>query len=293
MRSLLIFFAALMLAPAAQAQQRTLDVPATARWQHARSGVIVPVAIDGLPRREIVEIMPGELDVGVNYDDGTTRISIFLFRPALFDVGIWFDRADWAIRQNPVWGNVTPSRPAPLTFAHGSATTASAMRQSYAASGQYRATATAIVPTGRWLVKVRASVRNGTVEEVDARLSAALAALRLDATRHGGVAARPILPCVTPVRWRNARQQPRTMDDALMGALLGALAGRMRQRLAVERTQRWLPVPPPSCRRSPTRRCAVTCPTMPVTRSIAVQRRPIAMRWWLAIRGRRHRSARR
>ena len=68
------------------------------------------------------------------------------------------------------------------------------------------------------------SSRGGSVEQVDARLAAALAAIRTDATRHTGVAARPIQPCAVAVRWRNARQQPRTMEDAIMGALLGSLS---------------------------------------------------------------------
>ncbi len=214
-----LLIVALASAPAATAQQRAIPVPAAARWQHARSGVILPRQIDGLQRSRIIENVAAEIDVTVHYEDADTRVSVFLYRPALPDVAIWFDRAEATLMQNAMFGTVTPASEI-TPFAPTGSDTPSGLRRAYSGTGEYRATAIAIVPTGRWLLKIRASLRQGDPAAVAARLNAALFAVAFDAAQTSGTVATPMLACPTNVRWRNARQIRPSGSDSLMAALL-------------------------------------------------------------------------
>lgn len=203
------------------AQQRIIEVPAAARWQHARSQVILPVAIDGLPRSQIIENVAPELDVTVHYEDADTRISIFLYRPALPDVAIWFDRSEMTFMANPMFGTVTPVGQA-VAFAAPGTTIASGLRRSYVGTGDYPATATAIFPTGRWFVKVRASSKSADTATLEARLSAAISALERLASPQPFRPAEAMQACTGNRNWRDAEMA----DPDSIGAIV-AYTGAM------------------------------------------------------------------
>lgn len=217
----LAIIAALLSAPAA-AQQRRINVPASATWGHARSGVALPPAIGDLRRAGIAENLPGEVDVSAHYGDDITRVSIILFRPQTSDVGLWFDVSETVLGQNPNLRDLRPTHATPLPFATVAGGPADALRQSWTSSGQWTATGTAIIPVGRWLVKIRASSSTLDLAQIDALIDQAIAAIRLPATRPAGTPVRVVMPCADSPRWRRARQVDMTMEDALLGST-GAL----------------------------------------------------------------------
>lgn len=240
MRKLIIgAVAALLVAVPATAQQRpqtrTLEVPATARWQHSRSGVILPARIGEHQRTTIQDLTTAEVDVGAHYGDDRTRITIYLFRPQIADIGLWFDRADQVIRNNAALGTVSAveTGPTPITVAGGAVPTG--LRRSYTGTGAWRTSATALIATGRWIVKFRVSSANADTVAINALLDAAIQSVALPAQAVAGATpirplppgtpiVRVVEPCTDTVRWRNAATVC-NRDTGMLGALLmGALA---------------------------------------------------------------------
>lgn len=210
-------------AASAQASPRPLDVPATARWQHARSGVILPTRVGEYVRTRIEEYAPNEVDVAAQYDGPAGRLSIYLFRPQTADIGVWFDRAVIALGRSPLFGGVTPLAPQPEAFAPHGGTVASGLRQIFRTSGRFSHTAAALFPTGNWLVKVRLTTSGQDDAAVGAVLDAAIAAVRLPENATAPPPARIIQPCTTARTWRRARAVNASAGDGL-AALLGGIA---------------------------------------------------------------------
>lgn len=229
------------LVGAASADARDLDVPVEKAWQHARSGLILRSRIAEFVRTGISDSTADELDVAAQFRsplDGAV-LTVFVFRPAGGGVALWFDRARTALEQNRAFGSVSPLTPE-SAFALPGRTTASAMRQAFAASSAaYRGTAVAIVPIGEWRVAVRVS---GPAEgaSIDARLTAVLAAISWPASTDA--AATPIGPCPEPLRFVKARQRK---PDMMQGLMAGAVASAAAEEAAKTKDK---PAEAPLCR---------------------------------------------
>lgn len=209
-----------LLSATASAQQRTLDVPATARWQHARSQVILPRAIGELPRSAIIENIAPELDVMTHYEDANTRITVFLFRPRWANVAMWFERAEAGMRSNTMFGTTTPLADGPTMFARPGGSVLSGMRRTYSATGEYQTTSIAVMPVGIWLVKVRISSKTLDPAAVDTLMTSALAGIAVPATLADGAPVAEIAACAEPMRWRRARIIRPTMGSVLMSSVI-------------------------------------------------------------------------
>lgn len=231
-RSIVAGFALLAcsaLAPSAHAQKAVLDVPATKKWQHARTGLIVPQAPAGLPRTEILTLGQGELDIAVQFGDvNKTQATLYLFRPALMSVPVWFDRVETQILQRGAYGNPTPAT-APIGFATPGGTAPSALRRFYKPSKPpYAATGAAVLPLGEWLVVVRISSVEQDPAQLDATLSALIAGLGWPAraaTVAEAPAAVPVQPCAAALAFdKKAKMQKPDMAAGLFGSLLAVVA---------------------------------------------------------------------
>jgi len=222
-------FLLLLTVPAlaiAQAGPRTLDVPAAAAWRHARTGLILPPAIDGLTRTEIRDLGGEELDVVAGYenrDEGVVA-TVYLYETGAPDVPLWFDRALTAIMARPEYGLAGAPLPAPAAFARPGAANASGLRAAVdlAAPGA-GSTALAIAPLGSFQLKIRISAARLDRAALDQRLTRFIAGVRWPAeAARPAPAAVPVEPCPAPLQLRNARLLRTDMADALM---MGALAG--------------------------------------------------------------------
>ena len=124
--------AASIAAPlAAEAQQmRTIDVPPTKRWQHAATGLVVPQSLIGLTRTTITDSTADESDIFLQFvDPAKTALSVYLFRPALADLPVWFDRVETQIlERRDVYGEARPNGET-LAFPPPGGTTALSRRQ--------------------------------------------------------------------------------------------------------------------------------------------------------------------
>ena len=218
-----VLLVALGAAPALA--QRELAVPAAAGWKHAETGVIVRSRVGGMQRTKITDSGNAERDIMVELHDGDggTWATIYIFRPALQSVPIWFDRSDTQVQINELFGKPRPVD-APRAFAPPRASIASGLRRAYVpGSPRFKSTALAVMPLGEWLVAVRITSESIDPATLDARLSGIIDGIEWPQGVADAPAAVPVAACAAPLAYaKRARMKKPDMSDALMGA---AMAG--------------------------------------------------------------------
>ena len=211
------------LAMPAQAQtKREIAAPAGAPWKHAQTGITLPPILIGIARGSIGDNSSSEVDVFAGYGDNqATTITLYVFRPALASVPIWFDRSESLVLMRNVYGNATPMA-APMAFAPPGGKTASGLRRTYLpGKGPYKSTGLAIMPMGEWLVAVRISSQQFDAAALDTKLDEVIKALGWPGSAADADAAIPVVACATPIAYaKKAKLKPPSMMDALLGATL-------------------------------------------------------------------------
>ena len=211
----------------AMASARDLPVPADKGWRHAETGVALMAQNAGLTRTALTDATQGEFDVAAQYraPDKSVTATVYIFRPAIADVGLWFDRSQTALETRAEFRNAAPASADPLGFALPGATAGSALRQTYAnASGAYRSTALAVMPLNGWIVAIRMSATTLTADKLDAELQQFIAGIRWPKVVAAGTAARLVKPCATPLVFGKAKQVAAGAGDLLMSLMLPSLA---------------------------------------------------------------------
>jgi len=207
----------------AQAELRPLEVPATSGWQHAATGLILRSQLAGYRRTSLDDGGTAELDViaGFSAPDQSTIVTVYLFRPALMSVPVWFDRSDTQILLREEYRGPQPVAET-RAFAPPSASVASGLRRTYTTgTADFPTTGLAIMPMGEWLVAVRISSHDPDPAALETSLDAVIAAIGWPDGVEDGAPATLVASCPTPLKYaRRAKLQPPSMVDALMGAAL-------------------------------------------------------------------------
>lgn len=211
------------ISPAAAQDQARIDVPATASWKHAETGLVLRSSIAGYPRGAITDSSGSELDVMVQYaEGGATRVTLYIFRPSLMSVPIWFDRSETQILlRSDAFGTPVPAGPI-RAFVPPHADTASGLQRVYVpGSGDYKSTGLVMIPLGEWLVAVRASSTELDPEALEARLGEVVAGIAWPEKVAASPAAVPVAACTGVLAYdRKAKPRKPDMAQALMGAVL-------------------------------------------------------------------------
>lgn len=226
MRYLLV---AVLLSLASLGSARDLPVPADKGWQHAQTGLIVMPQIAGFRRTALTDNTATEHDVAAQFGEDAegTFTTLYLFRPAIADAALWFDRAQAALDAGKTGRGAAPATIDPTLFAPPGASVASGIRQVYSsAGGPFRSTAVAVVPLGDWLVKVRMTSATLTADKLDARLMAFIAGLRWPAATNAALATAPIRPCDTPMAAGKAKVVKAVDAGSLLALLLPGIAAK-------------------------------------------------------------------
>lgn len=211
---------ALAIPPQAQAK-REIAAPASAPWKHAQTGITLPPTLLGIARGSIGDNGSSEIDVFAGYEGPTTTITLYVFRPALASVAMWFDRSETQVLMRDVYGDATPVA-APSAFSPPGGKAASALRRIYLpGKGPYKSTGLAIMPMGEWLVAVRISSTEFDATALDAKLDEVIEALGWPGSTTDAEAAVPVVACAAPIAYaKKAKLKPPSMMDALLGATL-------------------------------------------------------------------------
>ncbi|WBY06662.1 hypothetical protein PIB19_14045 [Sphingomonas sp. 7/4-4] len=198
---------------------------AARRHRHHR-----PAIAGGTSRTGITDSTADETDIFLQFGDPeTTSLTVYLFRPTLADVPVWFDRVEPQILGRDVYGKATPNSD-PVAFAPpGGGTTAGALRRVYVPGKRpYTATGAAMLPLGEWLVAARLSSTTLDPAALDARLLEAVTGLGWPAPAADAKpvpAAAPIQPCATPLGFsKKAKLKKPDMSTSLLGALVAMAA---------------------------------------------------------------------
>lgn len=215
------------VAPATAQKATSIDVPANASWKHAATGVILRPKIAGFPRGTIADSSSSELDVMIQYaEGGPTAVTLYIFRPSLMSVPVWFDRSEAQILlRSEVYGSVTPAGPA-RAFAVPHAAATSALQRVYVPGlGDYKSTGLVMVPLGEWLVAVRASSKELDPAALEARLGEIVAGIVWPDKVAESLAAVPVAACADTLPYdRKAKAKKPDMTQALLGAVMFAAA---------------------------------------------------------------------
>lgn len=236
----------LALASATPLAARELAVPADKGWQHQETGLILTSRLAGLQRTALSDTTQSEHDVAAQFTapDESVIASVFLFKPAIADVALWFDRGATTLQAHEVFRGATPVSATPIGFAAGGAPVASSLRQVYTkATGPYRSTALAVMPLGEWIVAVRMSAKSLSAEALDAALMQLIGAIRWPAGAPAAAAAPPapalaavpVMACAAPLSFRKAKALKPEGSDMLM---------QLIESIAVQNASASKPAPP-------------------------------------------------
>ena len=221
--SIIISVAILAAAAPAASQLRTLDVPPDKGWQHARTGLILMGKLGQFQRASLRDNGTFELDVIATYRtaDQKSTASIFLYRPGVLDVPLWFDRSHTVMLRNRDIKVGAPIGPVTRFVPPGS-TTHSALRIVYPIAGQpSSATGLAMIPFGEWLVAVRLTSDTMDPAALDAALTELVGKVRWPASIAPAKVANPVQQCASPLKFKRAKPIKPDLAQALMASVLG------------------------------------------------------------------------
>lgn len=212
---------------------------ARADWVHKPTGLRVPDRIgDDLSKGETRDASGGEqANIWVQYGTGDDAATLYVYRSAYPDAGLWFHRTETAMRGNV---GLAGDSPPPTELKLFGAAVPNALRQTYAldsAAKGYRSTALMIVNHGEWLLKIRLSSKSLDAGALGERLDRFAASMRIDSAETGSIAhvadctAAPSPAIATPVTDRD--EQMRTLVE---GGTIAQMAARGSTGLAKNET---------------------------------------------------------
>jgi opacity protein-like surface antigen len=231
MRSIfiLVVAASLGLSSAAYAESRSLGVPNDKGWQHAQTGIILMSKLGAFQRTDLRDNGTSELDISAAYHgvNPADTASIYLFRPGIASLPMWFDRSHYAMTVNPEIRVGAPLGSIARLALPGS-NIESGLRVSYALKDSDEGgTGLAMVPFGDWLIAIRLSSPTMTATEVDAGLLDLVAKIRWPAQPTSGqIVAMPVVACTTSLKTHKAKLIQPDLAQALIGASLSHLADK-------------------------------------------------------------------
>lgn len=216
------------MASAARAQMRVLDVPATAGWKHAATGLILMPKLGGQVRARLADLSASEIDMVASYGDEAsgTYTTLYLFHPGLASVPVWFDRVRVAAASRKEKGVPDGTEKAsPISIRPDGVV--DGLRITYALKGGTdTSTAAAVAPIDDWLVVVRMSSERLDAAAIDARLTALLHDIRWPAAKRPAPVAVPVEACADSLKLKKARLLKPDMMQALLGSTIAMAASK-------------------------------------------------------------------
>jgi hypothetical protein len=209
-------------AASAQPELRTVTAEAGASWTHRLTKVTLPPMAAGLVRGEIRDLTAEELDVVADYRDpaGDLLATIYIYKPGVNDVAIWFDQAAQAIRATPLYGLNGAAVPAPAPFARPGAGAAGGLRLSLDLPGpDLKSTALAMAPIGDFLVKIRLTSHGLDRASLDAKLDTVMSALGWPGEAGPAHAAAAMASCAVPLKTKQAKIVHDDLGQVLMNSV--------------------------------------------------------------------------
>jgi hypothetical protein len=150
-----------------------LAAPAEAqeRWRHQDSGISLPRRVGEMRLSQEQDASGGgNYDVILQYGDGNTPVTVYVYRSAYPNAAMWFERVRLAMNEHVGTGGAV----APRSFTLGGASAPNGLREETTMRGG--ATGVALAQIGEWIVKLRVSSSRLDQAGVAARIDQLLAA---------------------------------------------------------------------------------------------------------------------
>lgn len=169
------------LAPAAFAQGSEIKLSKREAYKHPHTSISVPAELGGVRRTSARAYVEDDLNLGIAYDTSEEALTVYIYRVPSGGVPVWFAQAQYAIETRAKFRSSEYSA-APEAFIPPGQSTASGLRVVYALSdGDFQSTGLAMFALGDWYVKLRASSRTRSPEELAAWMAQALGAITVPA----------------------------------------------------------------------------------------------------------------
>jgi len=210
----------------AASQWRSLDVPADKGWQHAQTGLVLWGKFGAFERVSLQDRGVSEHDISTTYRtaDGKSTATIFLYRPGLVDVPLWFDRSHTALLLNPQI-RVGASASGVTRFSAPGSATQNALRIVYPLTGRPdAATGLAMIPFGDWLVAVRLTSDTMAPAALDAALVELIGKMKWPAKIAPAKVANPVVPCPSKLKYKRAKPIQPDLAQAMLASVIGLAA---------------------------------------------------------------------
>ena len=224
MRSMFFLACPLLLLASspALAERRSLNVPKGKGWQHSQTNLILMAKLGDFERESLDDLGRGELDVAATYRtaDQKSVASIYVYRPGLFDLPMWFDRSHVAMSYNKGYSLGAATGPIARFALPGSATLGG-LRVSHVMAGRpVGATGLAMAPVGDWLVAIRLTSDMMDGAALDATLTDLIAQIRWPSPKQPPKLANPIQACAKLLKLKRAKVVAPDLGQTLLGAAL-------------------------------------------------------------------------
>ncbi|MBV7258346.1 hypothetical protein [Erythrobacter crassostreae] len=230
-KSIALLAAATVTALAAPASaQRSIELPDEA-WVHPHSEIVVPTTLGGLPRTGAVEYAPDFLNLGFSFRVEGEELSIYIYRDTNGGVPVWFEQARIGIESREALGK--PQLPYLIEpYSWPGAEVWQGQRGIYATpnSEVVKSTGLVLFSVNGWFVKLRASSRTRSPEELGIWIDSAFAELAAPASSASQPAIIPVEDCEEKLVFKKKAEDAK-VDGAssLISALLGGMVAEKVQ----------------------------------------------------------------
>lgn len=195
------------------------------QWTHERTQLVLGPVLAGLQLYKVLSSAPRELDVHARYESADQKIfaTVYVFRPAVGDLPLWFDRATATIEGADRWTIAATTEYGP--YVPPGQATANGLQAIYAlGGGQFTSTAIAMVSIRGWLVKIRITSLSLDAAQLRTLMHEFQQQMGWPAELAIAPATTPLAACAKPLTFaRTARSVRRSPDKAGASALAGAL----------------------------------------------------------------------
>ncbi len=207
---------------AASTETKTAAILEDQSWQHEQSMALFPALAAGMPLQQIQTVQEPQLDVILKYqsEDSDTRLTFYIYRPAINNLPLWFDVADSTLQDNIDFLSETQDRNFRI-FTPPGQSNASGMLVTYAlASDRFSSTGLAMAPIGPWLIKLRYTSTGLTPAKLADEMLTALETIRWPRQTVPAPQALAVVECPDTLELHEETEQVTpSMTDALIGGL--------------------------------------------------------------------------
>ncbi|GAB5483264.1 MAG: hypothetical protein Pars92KO_30210 [Parasphingorhabdus sp.] len=211
----------------ASAQPTDISSEPDQTWVHQHTGTGFPARLGGFDRSRIRDLTEDQLDIVVSYKDADQKdvLTLYLYRPAINDVPLWFETA----RQSLMVGGFAQFAPELVTetvFTPPGQLSTAGMVVSYSLTGsESKSTAIAMAPLNRWLLKVRYTSAKYDAQSLADEIPKIVSAVETGDIIEQAPEALAVKPCAKKLKLKSKVKRFRpSLVDALIGGAITSTA---------------------------------------------------------------------